>query len=215
MWQAPDTTAQDRQEIVRVLVNRVPVKVHEDSAHVEVTVQWAGGMTSAHRLRRPVAPYDQRSQSPDLLAHSDGRRQTGHSFAQMAEHVHREGFSPPKRPERFTGEMVPRLLRRRGLHGPRPRALAEASVRRPHESWRADCAREVPMPSATVHKWPRFGWVHSRTVPVVSGRWALWADADALARLRQLRADQRQWPAPHYPQALTTPKRRDGQPHGA
>ena len=65
------------------------------------------------------------------------------------------------------------------------------------------------MPIATLHKWQRLGWVHSRKVTVASGRWALWADADALERLRQLRAYQRKEPEPRYPQALTTPKRRD------
>ena len=64
------------------------------------------------------------------------------------------------------------------------------------------------MPIATLHKWQRLGWVHSRKVTVASGRWALWA-ADELERLRQLRAYQRKWPEPRYPQALTTPKRRD------
>jgi hypothetical protein len=67
------------------------------------------------------------------------------------------------------------------------------------------------MPRATFHKWQRWGWVHRRKVPVASGRWALWADADELERLRQRRAYQRKWPAPRYPQALTTPKRRDRQ----
>ena len=61
------------------------------------------------------------------------------------------------------------------------------------------------MPIATVHKWQRLGWVHSRKVTVASGRWALWADADELERLRQLRAYQRKWPEPRYPQALTAP----------
>jgi len=65
------------------------------------------------------------------------------------------------------------------------------------------------MPLATFHQWQRVGWVHSRTVPVASGRWALWADADALERLRHLRAYHRQWPEPRSPQTLTTPKRRD------
>ena len=207
-----ETTPQDRQEIVRVLVEHVTIDVHDASEQVDVTIQWAGGVTSAHRLRRPVARYDQLSNATALVACIDGLRQAGHSFAQIAEHLNREGFSPPKRTERFTGEMVTRLLRRRGLHGPRPRAMAEASVLRPHEYWLADLAREVPMPIATLHKWQRLGWVHSRKVPVASGRWALWADADELERLRQLRAYQRKWPAPHYPPALTTPRRRAMEP---
>src|SRR5262249_16469669 len=73
-----------------------------------------------------------------LLARIDGLRQAGHSFAQIAEHLNREGFYPPKRTERFTGETVARLLSRRGLHGPRPRAMAPVSVLRPHEDWLAD-----------------------------------------------------------------------------
>jgi hypothetical protein len=138
LWQAPETTAQDRQEIVRVLVERVTVNVHEDSEQVEVTLQWAGGVTSAHRLRRPVARYDQLSNYPDLLAHIDGLRQSGHSFAQIAAQLNRAGFAPPKRTERFSGETVARLLSRHGLHGPRPRAMDDASVLRPHEYWLAD-----------------------------------------------------------------------------
>ncbi len=68
------------------------------------------------------------------------------------------------------------------------------------------------MPIATLHTWQRLGWVHRRKVPVAAGRWALWADAEALERLRQLRAYQRTWPDPRDPQALTTPTRRDMQP---
>jgi hypothetical protein len=138
LWHAADTTPQDRQEIVRVLVERVTVDVHDESEQVEVTVQWAGGVTSAHRLRRPVARYDQLSTYPDLLARIDGLRQTGHSFAQIAAQLNRAGFAPPKRTERFTGETVARLWSRRGLHGPRPRAMDDASVLSPHEYWLAD-----------------------------------------------------------------------------
>jgi hypothetical protein len=126
--------------------------------------------------------------------------------------LNREGFYPPKRTERFTGETVARLLSRRGLHGPRPRAMSATSVLQPQEYWLADLAREVPMPIATLHKWQRLGWVHSRKVSVASGRWAIWADADELGRLRQLRAYQRKWPEPRYPQVLTTPRRRDLEP---
>jgi hypothetical protein len=215
VWQAPETPAQDRQESVRVWVERVTVHGPEDSEHVAVTLPGAGGGPSAPRRRRPVARDDQLATSPDLVAQSAGRRQTGHSFAQRAAQLHRAGLAPPKRPERWAGETVARWWSRHGWQGPRPRALDEASGLSLHASWLADCAREVPMPMATCHQWPRLGWVHSRTVPVASGRWALWADPDALERLRQRRAYQRQWPAPHSPQALTTPQRRDMQPQRA
>jgi hypothetical protein len=118
-----------------VLVERVTVNVHEDSAQVDVMIQWAGGMTSTHRVRRPGARYDQLSKATALVARIASLRRAGHSLAQLAESVNREGFSPPKRTEHCTGETVARVLRRRGLHGPRPRAMVEGNVLQPHESW--------------------------------------------------------------------------------
>ena len=84
VWPASATTAQDRQEIVRLLVERVTVNGHEDSEQGDGTLQWAGGVTRTHRLRRPVARYDQLSTYPELGAHIAGLRQTGHSLAQIA-----------------------------------------------------------------------------------------------------------------------------------
>ena len=80
-WQAPETTAQDRQASVRGLVERVTVEVHEASAQVEVPGPGAGGVTRAQRLRRPGARSEQRSHAPDRVAHLAGRRQTGHRCA--------------------------------------------------------------------------------------------------------------------------------------
>lgn len=206
VWAAPETTPRDRQELVRLFVERVIIDIQGDSEHAEVTLHWAGGARSVHHLRRPVARYEQLSNYSELVARIDSLRETGHSFAQIAVQLNRAGFSPPKRTEQFTGETVARLLHRRGLHGPRPRAMDDASVLRRHEYWLADLARMVPMPVATLHKWQRLGWVPSRKVDVALGRWAIWADADEMERLRRLRAYQRTWPEPRYPLALTTPK---------
>jgi hypothetical protein len=215
LWHAAETTPHDRQEIVRVVVDRVTVDVPEERAQVEVTSQWAGGLPSAHRLRRPVARYDHLSHATALVARLDSLRQAGPSFAQSAEPLNRAGFYPPKRTERFSRETVARLLSRRGVHGPRPRTMADASLLRPQEYWLADLAREVPRPMATFHQWQRMGWVHSRKVAVSLGRGAIWADDDELARLRRLRAYQRKWPELRYPRALTTPTHRDMTPQRA
>jgi hypothetical protein len=195
-----------------MLLQRVTVDVQGDSAQVEVTLHWAGGVRRQHDLKRPVARYAQLSTSPMLIARIDTLRQEGGSFAQIAQHLHHEGFSPPKRPARFTGSMVARLLSPRGLHGPRPRAMLDGIVLHPHEDWLTDFARRLHMPIATVHKWQRWGWVHSRKGVVAAGRWAIWADDDELERLRRLRAYKRKWPEPRDPAALTTPKRRDNEP---
>jgi len=64
------------------------------------------------------------------------------------------------------------------------------------------------IPIATLHKWQRLGWIHSRKVDVAGGRWAVWADAEEIARFRRIRRYQHTWPEPRYPAELTTPKPR-------
>jgi len=209
IWHASTTTAQDRQEILRLLLERIIVNVEGDSEQVDVALCWAGGYISHHRLVRPVARYQQLSNYPALLERIDALRKEDESFQSIAEHLNREGFHPPKRTSRFRGSMVARLLSSRGLHGPRPRKMTGHQLLGEHEYWLTDLARELGIPVATLHKWQRAGWVHSRKVPVAGGRWAIWADADERSRLLRLRAHRRQWPEPCYPAALTTPKRRD------
>ncbi len=131
------------------------------------------------------------------------------SFEHIAEHLNREAFSPPKRTDQFNGGMIARLLSRRGLHGPRPRTMVKVGVLEPHEYWLSDLARELTLPRSTLYKWQRLGWVYSRKVAEALGRLALWADDEELKRLRQLRLYKRQWPKPHYPATLTTPKARE------
>jgi DNA-binding transcriptional MerR regulator len=206
LWYAPDTTAKDRQEMVRVLIKRVTVEVQGDSEQVAVTVHWAGGATSVHHLRRPVARYAQLSTYPALLHRIPDLRQTGQSVAQIAECLNQEGFAPPKRTTRFTAQMITRLLTQHYRQSPRRAAMGQITALGPQEYWLTEVARQLNIPVATLHKWKRVGWIRSRKVAVTGGRVAIWADEDELERLRRLHAYKRQWPEPHYPRALTTPK---------
>jgi len=210
LWVASETTAQDRQAIVRLLLEQVTVDVQGDSEQVDVTLRWTGGVESQHRVIRPVARYEQLSTYPRLLAQIETLRHDGRGFEQIAEHLNRAGFAPPKRADQFNGGMIARLLSHRGLHGPRPRAMVETGVLEPHEYWLSDLARELHLPRITLYKWQRLGWVHSRQAAEALGRLALWADDEELERLRQLRLYKRQWPEPRYPATLTTPKIREG-----
>jgi hypothetical protein len=209
LWGVPETSAQDRQEMVRLVIERITIAIQGESEQVEITLHWAGGVRRGHHVIRPVARYDHLSNYQALIDRIDTLRRDGFSLAQMAERLNRDGFYPPKRTDRFSGSMVARLLSPRGLHGPRPRTMLDTTVLQPYEYWLTDVARTMTMPMATVHKWQRLGWVHSRKVTVAAGRWAIWADDNELARLRRLRAYKRQWPAPRYPAALITPTPRD------
>src|SRR5205823_7017869 len=84
LWHAADTPPQDRQEIVRVWVERGTVDGHEDREQVAVTIPWAGGVTSTHRVRRPVARDDQLATATALVTRMDGLRRAGSSCAPIA-----------------------------------------------------------------------------------------------------------------------------------
>ena len=209
LWQAPTTTAADRQRIVRLLVEEVIVTVRGESERVDVTIRWAGGFSSGHELVRPVQRYRQMADYGKLLKRIDELRKAGRTLAEVAEHLNREGFHPPKRSALFTKGILAGLLAQRGRKGPRPRAVAERGVLGEHEWLLTDLARKLEMPQATLHRWVRAGWVHARKLSTPGGHWVIWADADELERMAHLRTCPRGWSEEPVLARLTKPKARD------
>jgi DNA invertase Pin-like site-specific DNA recombinase len=206
LWQAETTTPADRQRLVRFLIERMEVQVHGETDQVEVVIHWAGGFVQRHQLVRAVQRYDQLADYPRLRARIDELRAQGQSMAQVAECLNHEGFHPPKRAERFTGGMVAGFLAKGGRSGPRPRALAAEGILQKGEWLLSDLARELDMPSATLHRWRKVGWVHARKLPVAGGHWAIWADGTERKRLSRLRKYRRRRRDQPIPAELTTPK---------
>jgi DNA invertase Pin-like site-specific DNA recombinase len=209
LWQAPATTAADRQRIIRLLVEEVVVTVRGDSERVDATIRWAGGHASRHELVRPVQRYQQMADYERLLNRIDELRKAGRTLAEVAEQLNREGFHPPKRSATFTSGILAGLQAKRGRSGPRPRRVAEPGMLATHEWLLTDLARKLAMPPATLHRWVRVGWVQARKLPTPGGHWVIWADADELDRMTRLRTCPRGWcDEPAFAQ-LTTPKARD------
>jgi len=211
LWEAPTTTAADRQRVVRLLVEEVVVTVAGHSERTAVTIRWAGGHTSQHDLVRPVQRYEQRSDHAQLLQRIEELRKEGSSLAEVAERLNREGFRPPKRTQTFNGGMVARLLAKRTRSGPRPRAVEAPGSLGESEWLLGDLARKLDMPQATLHRWIRVGWVHARKLPTPGGHWVIWADADELDRMARLRTCPRGWSDEPVLATLTKPKARDEQ----
>jgi DNA invertase Pin-like site-specific DNA recombinase len=208
LWQAPGTTAADRQRIVRLLVEEVIVTVRGESEWVDVTIRWAGGFTSQHELIRPVQRYRQLADYGRLLKRIDELRKQGRTLAEVAEQLNREGFRPPKRSPSFTKGILAGLLAKRGRSGPRPRIVADLGLLGEHDWLVSDLARKLEMPPATLHRWVRVGWVHARKLSTPGGHWVIWADADELDRMTRLRTCPRGWSDEPVLAQLTTPKAR-------
>ena len=125
LWVSGEMSAKDRQKIVRLLLDPITIDMQSDSEKVDVTLHGCGGNQSHHRVIRAVARYDPLSTDSHLRVRIDTLHDHGVSCEQMAIHLNHEGFYPPKRSHRFSGEMVAGLLSRRGLHGPRPRTMLD------------------------------------------------------------------------------------------
>jgi DNA invertase Pin-like site-specific DNA recombinase len=209
LWQAPATTAADRQRIVRLLVEEVIVTVRGESEWVDVTIRWAGGFSSGHELVRPVQRYQQMADYGKMMNRIDELRKAGQTLAAVAKQLNVEGFHPPKRSATFTSAILAGLLVKRGRSGPHPRVVAEPGLLTEHEWMLTDLARKLEMPQATLHRWVRVGWVHARKLPTAGGHLVIWADADELDRMTRLRTCPRGWSDEPILAQLTKPKVRD------
>ena len=126
LWASPATTPQDRQQIVRMLVERIELNITGDTEQTEITITWAGGLTSSHRLSRTVISYSQRSDLDQLIARMTQLRQAGLTLKQVAKQLNQAGV-PSIRGRPFTNYMVSKLLVQRGLHFPVPENVPSRS----------------------------------------------------------------------------------------
>jgi DNA invertase Pin-like site-specific DNA recombinase len=207
LWHAQTTTPAERQNVVRLLVERVVVEVNGQSEQTQVTIVWAGGQASRHVLVRPVRRYEQLADYAKLQKRIEELRGEGLSLARVAERLNEEGFRPPKRRATYNAAMVARLLGVKGRTGPRPRAVSSVGMLAEHEWLLTDLARKVGMPAITLHRWVRVGWVSARKLQVPGGHWAIWADEEELQRLGRLRTHKRGWSDEPFPVELITPKK--------
>jgi hypothetical protein len=189
VWAAATTTPADRQRIARLLLTAVVVTVDKASERVDITLHWVGGAVRPHALVRPVRRYDQQSDYPRLVERLRELCIGRLDAAVIAGRLNAEGFCPPKRTTRFTGEMVRRLTSQLGLTR-RSRHGSEVGLS-PDEYRPMGLARRLGVSRDTVRRWLRAGWVNLRRDD--DGHHVIWADAEELQRLGELHALPQTW----------------------
>ncbi len=202
LWNATGTTAEDRQTVIRHLVDRVVVDVQGETEHVDVAIHWHGGFVSQHELIRPVASYEQLSGYKELMTRVEELRIDDQTSAQIAEQLNGEGFHPPNGNE-FNATIIRSLLSRSG-----PSRSGLVRDCEPPQWQPRHLAEKLDMPLNTLKSWLCRGWMHGQQLPGARGRWILWADDDELNRLKQLRQHRQGAPGLPAPAQLTTPKPR-------
>jgi DNA invertase Pin-like site-specific DNA recombinase len=184
LWNASETTAADRKEVVRLLVERVVVHVRPDSERAEAVITWRGGITTRHELVRSVAKYDRLSNYDQLIERVVQLRHEGLTMVQIAGQINSDGYHTPISRKGFTTTSVRKLLSRRGL----TKDKIGAGRLEANESWLPDLACELQMPANKLREWALRGWVRSRQVQP-QGLWIVWADARERRRIQKLVAE--------------------------
>jgi hypothetical protein len=187
LWHASTTTDVERKTIVRQVIEKVVVHIVGHSEQVRIQIHWAGGHQSEHTMMRPVACWEQMSQYDKLKRWLQQLIKKGLTSTEIAEHLDRAGWRPPKGRAPVTAETVRRLLVRMGLCSVhRARAYCQPELRK-NEWWVPDLAKRLRMPTVTLQSWIARGWVRARQLDGKQGRWIVWADAKELKELEQRR----------------------------
>ena len=193
-WHAATTRQEERQEIIRLMLERVLVEVVDDSEQVRVVCQWHGGNRTAHRLVRPVARLDRLSTYTALVARATELRHAGQGCAAIAATLNAEGWRPAKRRDSFNTQMVHHLLLKAGTIQPRYRRALPLIERRADEWTTQELARHLGMPEPTLYTWVQQGRLRCRAVRAGGRRFKLvHADAATIATLREIRATPPPW----------------------
>ena len=194
MWQASTTTSEERQTIVRLLLERVLITAVDASEQVRLECHWHGGSKTIHTLIRPVARVKALSTYAALLARAVDLHRVGNGYADIAAILNQEAWRPPKRRDTCNAPMVRRLLATAGVIEPglrRPRTIPE---RQPDEWTIRELAEELGVPQPTLYNWVQTGRLLSRSVKAGAGSAKLvTADAATIANLRTIRATPPPW----------------------
>lgn len=202
LWHAEGTSAMDRKQIIRCVVDRVVLVIDRSTELNQVTIVWQGGMETKHDIARPVGSFEQLKDYRRLAERIRELHGEGHHLEQIAETLNREGFVPPRRRGVFSKAGISDFARRLGLFG----EVFRDELLEKNEWWIPDLARELQVISVKVHYWVKQGWINHRRTP--SGKHLIvWADKDELQRLGKLAGKKSSWFAAKHPD-LVIPKER-------
>lgn len=198
LWSAPETTATDRKEIMRLLIERVVVHVSEFSEYVDTTIHWQGGLATQHEVVRTVQRYEQLRDHNELVESIVQLRSEGKTAQEIATALNERGFRTPRSRGEYNADNIRQLLSRGGLAKDR----SSRDLLGPHEQWLGELARQLRLTETKLRDWASRGWVHARKVDS-QGSWVVWADAEERKRLRKLNALSKPGVV-SYPKELTT-----------
>ncbi len=184
LWAASPTTAADRKEIIRQVVERVVVDVQDSSERVRVRIEWIGGGHTEGVVIRPVGKLSELSTYPQICQQVRVLTEAGWAATAIAQALNDAGYCPPHADTRFRAQTIRGLQRQSEVRAPRPRVRQRDGLG-PDEWWPAELVRMLEIPRASLYHWISQGLVRARQLDEPLHRWVVWADEAEQERLRQ------------------------------
>lgn len=194
LWEAESTTGEQRQQIVRLLIERVVVTIQGNTEKVHVSIHWKGGCQSEANFNRPVGKLEQLSYYKELIERVAGLYGEGKSLAVIANILNEEEWKSPKQRCLFSAGMVRTILLRKGLVS-KKKKRSNSALRKPNELTFRELSERTRIPEPTLYKWMRTGKLTARKDTTVShnGIWLIKADENEIKRLLEYRDRPKQW----------------------
>jgi DNA invertase Pin-like site-specific DNA recombinase len=194
LWSSPTTTVEERQSIIRLLIDRVIITVKGKTEKVQVEIYWAGGHKTQAHFARPVAKLEQLSYYNDMLNRVKNLKEEKKQFAEIAEILNQEGWRPAKRQMLFNKGMVDDLLSHAGVKSNKKTRSSQVD-RLPDDLTFQELSQKTNIPKPTLYAWMRKGLLQVRRVqsPLSGSIWLINADENEIKRLRELKEKPKQW----------------------
>lgn len=188
LWQAPSTTAADRQVLARAMLDCVVVTPEGQTERIGLELEWVGGHRTTLTVIRPVPCVERLSYYPDLLQRALQLHTEGLTFQAIAERLSVEGWRPASGQGAWTMSMVWNLLDRPDGRPRTVRHLSKGLSKAAHEWEVYEFADRMGMSRFSVYTWLKRGRLRARRVPH-RGRllWLIWADDAEFERLQTQR----------------------------
>ena len=192
LWSAETSTTQERKEIIRLLIEKVIVKVEDKTEKAFVEIHWVGGHSTYVHYSRPVGKFEQLSYYENLKSRVEELRMNNKKIEDIAVILNQEGWKPAKK-EYFNRGMVGILLNRKGVQSNKKTRSSQIN-KMPHEWTMLELSQKTNIPKATLYKWLCEGVLNGRKCETShQGVWLIMADEKEIMRLLELRNQPKEW----------------------
>lgn len=187
LWHAQETAVEERQTIIRTMIDEIVAEVEGETEQMAVTIEWAGGAQTQVMMQRPVASWEMLTYYDELVENVRELFDEGLLYREIADELNERGYVPPRN-ESFTRGSVISLLQKLGLQRVNRTSPADELDLEEHEWTAKDLAVELEMPKPTLYNWIDRGEVVAEKRPA-GGRqiWVIEADESTLCDLKERR----------------------------